>query len=156
MGGRAVLAAADHPLVTGVLALAPWLPSGEPLVDLSGRLVVFAHGTRDRITSARTTAEYVSRARRRGLRVGLFSVAGESHALLRRDGDWNELVRRFVASTLGGEPDPEVLGAVSDDPAHGADALPAWTTAGPSVGAVVAIGAARMRLPIGGRIAVER
>ncbi|MDQ3738190.1 MAG: alpha/beta hydrolase [Actinomycetota bacterium] len=31
MGGRAVVATADHPLVTGVLALAPWLPSGEPL-----------------------------------------------------------------------------------------------------------------------------
>ncbi|MDQ3738189.1 MAG: hypothetical protein M3337_03370 [Actinomycetota bacterium] len=102
------------------------------------------------------TAEYVSRSRRRGLPVGLFSVAGESHALLRRDGDWNELVRRFVASTLGGEPDPALLGVVSDDPARGADALPAWTTAGPSVGGVIAVGAARMRLPIAGSIGADR
>lgn len=156
MGGRAVVAAGDHPLVTGVLALAPWLPSGEPLVDLSGRFIVFAHGDRDRITSARLTAEYVSRARRQGLPVGLFSVAGESHALLRRDGDWNELVRRFVASTLCGEPDPELLGVVSDDPLHGADALPAWTAAGPSAGAVMAVGAARLRLPLGRSIAADR
>ena len=31
MGGRAVVAAGDHPRVAGVLALAPWLPDGEPL-----------------------------------------------------------------------------------------------------------------------------
>lgn len=149
MGGRAVLATADHPLVTGVLALAPWLPSGEPIADLSGRLVVMAHGDRDRITSARMTAEYASRARQLGMALGLFSVAGESHALLRRDGDWNELVRRFVASTLGGERDPELVSAVTDDPASGADALPSWTSRGPAAGAIMAIGAARLRLPIG-------
>src|SRR5882757_7830603 len=47
MGGRAVVAAGNHPLVCGVLGLAPWLPSGEPHVPLRG-LVVFAHGTLDR------------------------------------------------------------------------------------------------------------
>lgn len=154
MGGRAVVAVADHPLVIGVLALAPWLPDGEPLVDLSGRLVVFAHGDQDRITSTRLTARYATRARRLGMPVVLLSVAGESHALLRRAGDWNELVRRFVASTLGGEPNDGLLGIVSDDPAHGADALPVWN-ARPAGGAIRAIGKARLRLPRGRSIAAE-
>ncbi|HEY3557443.1 MAG TPA: alpha/beta fold hydrolase, partial [Kribbella sp.] len=34
MGGRAIVAAGDHPRVAGVLALAPWLPAGEPLSAL--------------------------------------------------------------------------------------------------------------------------
>ena len=39
LGGRAVIAAGNHPLVEGVLAHAPWLPGGEPLVLLHGPVV---------------------------------------------------------------------------------------------------------------------
>src|SRR5262249_515557 len=44
MGGRAALRAAGHPSVRGVVALAPWLPDGEPIEQLADRDVVVLHG----------------------------------------------------------------------------------------------------------------
>jgi alpha-beta hydrolase superfamily lysophospholipase len=51
MGARSVLRCAGHESVRAVVALAPWLPPGEPTAQLAGRTVVMAHGTRDRTTS---------------------------------------------------------------------------------------------------------
>ncbi|WP_344839916.1 dienelactone hydrolase family protein [Kribbella ginsengisoli] len=98
MGGRAIVAAGNHPLVDGVLALAPWLPDGEPLVQSRGP-VVFAHGTDDRITAPAQTAAYAKRLRASGVPVALLSVAGENHTMLQRSPDWNALVRDFAAGT---------------------------------------------------------
>jgi dienelactone hydrolase len=98
MGGRAVVAVGNHPLVDGVLALAPWLPTGEPLVSLRGP-VVFAHGTADRITDPAQTASYAKRLRASGVPVALLSVADENHTMLQRSPDWNALVRDFTAGT---------------------------------------------------------
>ena len=63
MGGRTACRVADHVLVRGVVALAPWLPPGEPVAALSGRSLHAAHGRRDHITSAQATRDYVDRAR---------------------------------------------------------------------------------------------
>jgi dienelactone hydrolase len=98
MGGRAIVAAGNYPLVGGVLALAPWLPDGEPLVALRGP-VVFAHGTADNVTDPAQTAAYAKRLRASGVPVALLSVADENHTMLRRSPDWNSLVRDFVAGT---------------------------------------------------------
>ncbi|MDX6265082.1 MAG: hypothetical protein QOH84_6770, partial [Kribbellaceae bacterium] len=98
MGGRAVVAVGNHLLVDGVLALAPWLPTGEPLVSLRGP-VVFAHGTADRITDPAQTASYAKRLRASGVPVALLSVADENHTMLQRSPDWNALVRDFTAGT---------------------------------------------------------
>jgi len=62
MGARTAAWVADEPGVVGVVALAPWLPPGDPVGALAGRHLVAAHGSRDRITSARATAAYVRRA----------------------------------------------------------------------------------------------
>ncbi|GAA1552669.1 alpha/beta hydrolase family protein [Kribbella lupini] len=99
MGGRAVVAAGNHPLVAGVLGLAPWLPTGEPLVHLRGP-VAFAHGTADRITSPAATASYATRLRAAGIPVALLTLDGEKHAMLHRAPDWNTIVRRFVTHAL--------------------------------------------------------
>lgn len=138
MGGRAVVAAGNHPLVAGVLGLAPWLPADEPLVPLRGP-VVFAHGTDDRITDPRLTAAYADRLRAAGTPVGMFMVEGEKHAMLHRAADWDELVRRFVTAAL--------------DPADGealttTDRLPAWHPSGGIASGVRAIAAARLRLRV--------
>lgn len=111
MGGRAVVAAGNHPLVAGVLGLAPWLPEGEPLVHLRGP-VAFAHGTADRITSPVATTSYAARLRADGIPVAMLSLEGEKHAMLHRAPDWNDVVRRFVIHSVG-------LGraAASDPPA---------------------------------------
>ncbi len=91
MGGRAVVAAGDHPRVAGVLALAPWLPDGEPLTALRAP-VTFAHGTLDTITDPRATTAYADRLRASGTPVTVYSVAAETHTLLHRPTDWNTLV----------------------------------------------------------------
>ncbi|MGC4938015.1 alpha/beta fold hydrolase [Kribbella sp. DT2] len=99
MGGRAVVAAGNHPLVAGVLGLAPWLPEGEPLVHLRGP-VAFAHGTADRITSPAATASYAARLRAAEIPVALLTLDGEKHAMLHRAPDWNDIVRRFVTHAI--------------------------------------------------------
>ena len=65
MGGRTAVAVADDPSVTGVVALAPWLPKNEPIRPLAGKHLLAAHGTHDRITRFKDTRYYVLRARRR-------------------------------------------------------------------------------------------
>ncbi|MEV6288175.1 alpha/beta fold hydrolase [Kribbella sp. NPDC051770] len=101
MGGRAVVAAGNHSLVSGVLGLAPWLPEGEPLVRLRGP-VAFAHGSADRITSPHGTAAYTKRLRAEGIPVALLTLPGEKHAMLHRAPDWNRIVRDFVTHTVNG------------------------------------------------------
>jgi pimeloyl-ACP methyl ester carboxylesterase len=115
MGGRAVVAAGDHPRVAGVLALAPWLPRDEPLVALRPP-VTFVHGTDDTITSPEGTTAYVQRLRAAGTAVTTYSLAGEGHAMLRRAKDWNRLVAEFVAGIPAGGGD-EHLPTVRDQTA---------------------------------------
>jgi pimeloyl-ACP methyl ester carboxylesterase len=95
MGGRAVVAVGDHPRVAGVLALAPWLPAGEPLVAFRAP-VTFVHGTDDTMTDPAGTTAYAARLRAAGVTVTTYSLAGEAHAMLRRAGDWDRLVADFV------------------------------------------------------------
>ncbi|TWD79427.1 alpha/beta hydrolase family protein [Kribbella amoyensis] len=143
MGGRAVVAVSNHPRVAGVLGLAPWLPSGEPLVVPDGR-IAFAHGDLDRITDPRGTAAYAQRLRAEGAEVALFTVEGENHAMLRRSADWSELVRRFVADTLTSSTDE--LFASADQ------VLPHWRRAGSMAGGVLDIARARLRLRVVGQL----
>jgi pimeloyl-ACP methyl ester carboxylesterase len=152
MGGRAAVAAladdADRRTV-GVLGLAPWLPVDEPRPSPNeGTLVVLAHGDLDRTVDPRLTARFAQHARRTGVALALFDAAGEAHALLQRHGDWDQLVRRFVQTSLGIAPDPDLLGAVSADPDHGADPLPSWSTRRGTVTAVSRIATSRMRLRV--------
>ena len=143
MGGRAVVAAGNHPLVAGVLALAPWLPPDEPLAPLRG-LVVFAHGTLDRITDPTLTATYAQRLRATGTPVALLSVEGEKHAMLHRAADWNTLVHRFTTAALGESPPGESSGceALTTEPTRN-DPLPAWNRPTPLVSGVASIARAR-------------
>lgn len=101
MGGRAVVAAGDHPRVAGVLALAPWLPRDEPLVALRPP-VTFVHGTDDTITSPADTTAYAQRLRAAGVEVTTYSLAGEGHAMLRRARDWDRLVTEFAGGIPAG------------------------------------------------------
>lgn len=95
LGGRAVVNAADAPYVVGVLGLAPWLPETEPTAQLAGRRLLLAHGTRDRVTSPRSSYEYAVRARAEGHDVARIVVPDSGHTLLSRARDWNRLVLAF-------------------------------------------------------------
>ncbi|WP_432882076.1 alpha/beta hydrolase [Kribbella sp. CA-245084] len=138
MGGRAVVAAGDHPRVAGVLALAPWLPAGEPLVAVRAP-VTFVHGTDDTITDPAGTTAYAERLRAAGAAVRTYSLVGEGHAMLRRPKDWDRLVADFVRQTPTG-------GGTEQLPEVGAQVA----------SAIGGIALARLRLPVKERFRVAR
>ncbi|GAA3142212.1 pimeloyl-ACP methyl ester carboxylesterase [Kribbella aluminosa] len=137
MGGRAVVAVGDHPRVAGVLALAPWLPPGEPLVALRPP-VTFVHGADDTMTDPAATAAYAARLRAAGVLVTTYALAGEGHAMLKRPKDWNRLVTEFVRGDATGGGDEHL-------PAAGAQV----------VSAVAEIATTRFRLPVKERFRAE-
>lgn len=107
MGGRAALRVADDESVTAVVAVAPWLPAGEPVNDVEGARILIMHGTRDRMTDPRTSAAWAVRARAAGAQVSYVSVRGARHAMLRRARLAHDLASGFI------------LGALWDMPAAG-------------------------------------
>jgi dienelactone hydrolase len=48
MGGAVAIAAADHPFVTTVIGLAPWIPDRLDVATLDGRRLTIVHGSLDR------------------------------------------------------------------------------------------------------------
>lgn len=106
MGARAALRAAGHPLVRGVVGLAPWCPADDPVDQLAGRDVVLLHSTRDRITSPRASQRLTARARLADARSCLVAIRRSDHAMLRRAGEWHALTARLVIGLLGLGPLP--------------------------------------------------
>jgi dienelactone hydrolase len=100
MGARTAVHVADDPSVVGVVALAPWFPRDEPVAALSGRLLLAAHGRRDRITSYRATAEFVARARAVADRAELRDMGRAGHYLLVRAAAWNDVAAGGVLDQL--------------------------------------------------------
>ena len=102
MGGRTACHVADHDSVHGVVALAPWLPPGEPVTALAGRRLLAAHGRRDHITRAQDTRAYVERAREVASEAAYTDMGDRGHYLLRGAAAWNtfaaDAVRRVVAA----------------------------------------------------------
>ena len=101
MGGRTACRAADHELVRGVVALAPWLPPGEPVAALAGRDLYAAHGRRDHITRAADTKAYVDRARAIATAASFTDMGDRGHYLLRGASAWNSFAVDRVSSALG-------------------------------------------------------
>ena len=91
MGGRTAVHVADHPSVRGVVALAPWLPPSESVGALAGKRLYAAHGSRDRITSARATAAYVRRAAEVADVAEFVDMGPLGHYLLRGRREWNRV-----------------------------------------------------------------
>ncbi|WP_329556510.1 alpha/beta hydrolase [Streptomyces sp. NBC_00696] len=115
MGGRAALRVAAHPQVRGVVALAPWLPAGEPVAQLVGRSVLLVHGHDGRASGVQVWG-YAERARAAGARAGVVVVRGGGPWMLRRAGAWH----RTVASAVR---------QVSRPPAPGPQGV--WSSSGP-------------------------
>lgn len=111
MGARAALRAASHPLVRGVLALAPWCPPEDPVAHLGEVPIVLLHGDRDRVTAPAESVDYVRRAREAGTPAGVVMLRGGGHAMLRRSGDWHRATAEVVAQLLRPDPGPEGLAA---------------------------------------------
>jgi pimeloyl-ACP methyl ester carboxylesterase len=98
MGGRTAVAVADHPSVTGVVALAPWLPGSDPVTALAGRHLAAAHGRADRITSPRMTQAFVRRAAPLTATAEYHDMGRVGHYMFRRIRRWDEFaVSRSLA-----------------------------------------------------------
>ncbi|MFE7706616.1 alpha/beta fold hydrolase [Streptomyces sp. NPDC057486] len=101
MGARAALRAAGHPLVRGVVGLAPWCPPGDPVTQLADRDIVLLHSTRDRVTSPQASQALATRARRAGARSCLVTIRASDHAMLRRASAWHTMTAGLVRGLLG-------------------------------------------------------
>lgn len=100
MGGRAALRAAGHPTVTGVVALAPWLPEEEPVAQLDGRRLLIAHGELDTITDPAKSRAYADRAEAEGTDVEYRVIPGGKHAMLADASTWHSLAAEFAVGHL--------------------------------------------------------
>ncbi|WNF28083.1 alpha/beta hydrolase [Streptomyces sp. C11-1] len=116
MGARAALCAAGHPLVRGVVGLAPWCPPGDPVSQLAGRDVVLVHSSRDRMTSPQASQSLTARARRAGARTCMVTVRGGDHAMIRRAPAWHRLTTALVSGLLGSGSLPGPVRAALDLP----------------------------------------
>jgi len=111
MGARAALRAGGHPAVTGIAALAPWVPEGEPVEQLAGRTVLIAHGGLDRRIAPAQSLAYAERVRKAGVAVARLRVEGSGHALLSRLADWNVLAADFALAMVDAGPLPNPVAA---------------------------------------------
>ncbi|MEU9079910.1 alpha/beta fold hydrolase [Kitasatospora sp. NPDC048538] len=116
MGGRAALAAADEPQVVGAVLLAPWCEPVDGAEHLRGRRIVVLHDPADRVTSARKSRAFATRAARAGADVRYLDVPRGGHAMLAGAGDWHRLAASAVTALLAAGPLP---GAPPDAPAPG-------------------------------------
>lgn len=101
MGARTALRVAGEDAVRGVVALAPWLPDGEPVDQLAGREVLIAHGSLDRVTSPAASRRFAQRAESVAKRVDYVTVRGDAHAMLLRALTWHRLATRFTLRLVG-------------------------------------------------------
>lgn len=123
MGGAVAIGAAEHPKVTDVVGLAPWIPGRLDLSGLEGRRLSVFHGALDRYlpgirgVSPASSRRGFERARADGVEGSYRLIPGGLHGLavrapwgdpvaLPRAGRWAELVgeelRRFQASAPAG------------------------------------------------------
>ena len=100
MGGRAAVYAAGHDSVRVVVGLAPWIETGDPVAQLAGRRVLFAHGDLDRMTSPPASAAFARQAAAVADSVSYVVIRGERHAMLRRASVWHQLATGYVLSVL--------------------------------------------------------
>lgn len=114
MGGRAALRAAGQSQVTGVVALAPWVPEGEPVEQLRDRSVLIVHGDADRVTDPGLSREFAKSASAAGADVEFRAITRGDHAMLRSAATWHAMAADFAVRCLlarSGDDDGETVTA---------------------------------------------
>ena len=104
MGGRTALAAADHPQVRAVAALAPWIDPADRVGAVRGRNVLIQHGDADRTTSPASSLAFARHAQGVAGEVRYVRMLGVGHFMLRDLAGWHGLstgylLRHFAADT---------------------------------------------------------
>jgi pimeloyl-ACP methyl ester carboxylesterase len=101
MGARAAVAVAGDPDVVGVVALAPWLPADEPTEPLAGKQLAAAHGSADKITSARQTRAFCGAAGTVASSAEFQDMGRVGHYMFRRVSAWNRFAVTRSLAQLG-------------------------------------------------------
>jgi len=91
MGARVAVHVADDPSVVGVVGLAPWWSSSEPVRTLAHRSLIAAHGRRDRLTSFAETQRFVERARSVADDAELIDMGPRGHYMISGASAWNDV-----------------------------------------------------------------
>jgi predicted esterase len=102
MGARVALHVAADSAVVGVIGLAPWWPADDPVEALTGRRVVGAHGSHDRITSARHTRRLLERAAPLASSTRYVDMGPVGHYMLTAVRRWNRTARDAVLTMVDG------------------------------------------------------
>jgi dienelactone hydrolase len=123
MGGRTALRVAGHDAVRSVVALAPWLPRGEPTSQLAGRNVLLVHGTADRMTSPKGSAAVAEQLREAGVSSSFIELIGERHAMLGKPRLWHDLSAGFLTATLLGDDIAVAIGGRQSERAEATNLL---------------------------------
>lgn len=111
LGGRAAILTGDHEGVVGVVALAAYMLDGDGATDLSGRRVLFVHGTGDRIASLATAESAASQLATR-TNVGFLLVNDGSHSMLRHHRAFDGAAAEFASALLTQTPSEGAVGRV--------------------------------------------
>jgi len=101
MGGRTALHVADHPNVVGVVALAPWIEAGDPVLPLAGKSLFIVHGTIDGTTSPARSLAFAQECRVAGIAVARVEMKGVGHAMIRRNRQIHAWTTAAAAEMLG-------------------------------------------------------
>ena len=98
LGGRAALLAGAHEGVESVVALNPWVYPDDT-ADLTGRRVLFVHGSRDRVARPER-AEAVAANLARTADVDFVRIPGGKHAMLRHGREFDRRAAEFTTEAL--------------------------------------------------------
>ena len=117
LGGRAALLAAGRHEVQSVVALAPWVYRTDAAPGITGKRILFVHGSADRIASpARSLALADTLSRRAD--VAYITINGGAHAMLRRHALFDQLAAQFVVWTLLGKPMGKTIARIKAGERH--------------------------------------
>ena len=112
LGGRAALLSAGKPGVRGVVALAPWVEPADVLSAPRDVPVVIIHGDADQVASP-DRSRALARRRRSVGDVAYVTVAGGTHAMLRRREAFDTLAARCAVWMLLGEVIGQTVGRIA-------------------------------------------
>ena len=100
MGARTVLHLAGQEKVCGVVVLAPWVETADPVSQLAGVRVTAIQGTQDRITPEPASRAFVARAEAAGAQWEQVLLTGTGHGMVSRAKTWHRLTAEAVRADL--------------------------------------------------------
>ncbi len=99
MGGRVAAHLAHRPEVVGVVALAPWWPTGDAKRIPAGTSLVTLHGTADTWTDPEASRQQSEQAQQRGVDARWVAMPG-GHLMVRQAAAWHRLTADAVGAML--------------------------------------------------------